>query len=494
MTDVRFETTSTTTADPEKASTGYAASETGLQHVRATAKEERRILFKLDRVILPLTALLYLSAYLDRGNLGNAKLQGLYAGLLDSSDTKYSVVLCIFYVTYISLSIPGTLLAKAILPSYSIALGALIWSIAATGMAGAQSFGAVITCRLFVGIGEALFGQAVTFHYSLWYKKDEISKRLALFIGAGVLSGAFGGLIAYGTSQIKSSIANWRILFLIEGCPSIILAICIFFFLPSRPDKSNYITEDERTVVHTRLNADSLGEGHTGIDWNGVKRALTDWKTYVVSIMYSAMNLTLGSVTGFLPTIIKGLGHTDAAAQLFTVPPYAVAFVTMYLISYFSDRAKSRGPFVAGVFVISIVGWLILLLELTDNRVRYFACICIVIGGYNNIPLIMSWQSNNTGSQSQRAVSLGMLNSVGQCLSILASFSFPDSEEPRYIKGISLNIAFNALGIFIAMGMSLYYRLENARRDRVEGGRPPKGEVMNVVEEHDFARGFRYVV
>lgn len=132
----------------------------------------------------------------------------------------------------------------------------------------------------------------------------------------------------------------------------------------------------------------------------------------------------------------------------------------------------------------------------------------------------MSWQSNNTGSQSQRAVSLGMLNSVGmspifssrahynynttlrtdiirssgQCLSILASFSFPDSEEPRYIKGISLNIAFNALGIFIAMGMSLYYRLENARRDRVEGGRPPKGEVMNVVEEHDFARGFRYVV
>lgn len=94
MAEVRFETTSATTGDPEKASTGYAASETGLQHVRATLKEERRILFKLDRVILPLTALLYLSAYLDRGNLGNAKLQGLFTGLLDSNDTKYSVVLC----------------------------------------------------------------------------------------------------------------------------------------------------------------------------------------------------------------------------------------------------------------------------------------------------------------------------------------------------------------------------------------------------------------
>lgn len=59
-------------------------------------------------------------------------------------------------------------------------------------------------------------------------------------------------------------------------------------------------------LVHTWLNKDSLGEGHTRIDWGGVRRALTDWKTYVLSIAYSAMNLTLGSVSGFLPTIIKG--------------------------------------------------------------------------------------------------------------------------------------------------------------------------------------------
>ena len=82
------------------------------------------------------------------------------------------------------------------LPSYSIAIGALLWSISAASMAGAKSFAGVIVCRLFIGLGEALFGQAVTLHYSLWYKKDEISKRLALFIGAGVLAGAFGGLIA----------------------------------------------------------------------------------------------------------------------------------------------------------------------------------------------------------------------------------------------------------------------------------------------------------
>ena len=74
--------------------------------------------------------------------------------------------------------------------SHSIACGAFIWSIAVTSMAGSHSFGAIITCRLFIGIGEAMFGQAVALHYSLWYKKDEIAKRLAVFIGSGVLAGA----------------------------------------------------------------------------------------------------------------------------------------------------------------------------------------------------------------------------------------------------------------------------------------------------------------
>jgi hypothetical protein len=83
----------------------------------------------------------------------------------------------------------------------------------------------------------------------------------------------------------ESKIALWRILFLIEGVPSVLLAICVFLFLPSRPTTSKYLNETERTLLLTRLNSESLAEGHTGIDWNGVKRAFMDWKTYVVAIM-----------------------------------------------------------------------------------------------------------------------------------------------------------------------------------------------------------------
>lgn len=162
-------------------------------------------------------------------------------------------------------------------------------------MAGCTSFASIVVCRLFIGLGESIFGQAVVLHYSLWvchcqsftdlqYKKDEIATRLSMFIGAGVLAGAFGGLIAYGVALIQTQLAHWRILFMIEGLPSILLGICVVLFLPSRPSRSRYLHEEERELEFQRLRSQNLDEGDDGIDWSGVRRAFTDWKSYVVTV------------------------------------------------------------------------------------------------------------------------------------------------------------------------------------------------------------------
>ncbi|GAA6005448.1 hypothetical protein JCM10207_002985 [Rhodosporidiobolus poonsookiae] len=490
-----------TTTDTEKAgSSKYASSTIGLEHAAAKDKDVRKLVRKLDLVILPLAVLLYLSAYLDRGAMGNAKLMGLLDTVLRGNDTLYSVALSCFYITYILLSVPGTLLAKQFLPSTTIACAALIWSIATSCQAATTNPAGLFVCRLFIGVGEAGFGQAMALYFTYWYRKNEIAKRIGLFISAGSLAGAFSGLIAYGVARIpNAALDRWRVLFLIEGLPSFLLAIVVFFCLPSRPDKSRYLKGDERTLAITRLNADSLGEEHAGIDWKAVRYTLCDWKIYVISIAYSAMNLTLGSVSGFLPTIVKGLGYSNADAQLYSVPPYAVALGVMLLLTSLSDHFKSRGIFAMIVYAIGIVGWTILLavspVGVSEGglRARYFACCCIASCGYSNIPILMSWTSNNNPSESSRAVSLGMLNSVGQCLSILASFLFPSNEGPRFIKGASLNLAFQALGFLLVLGMTLYYRAENARRDRIEGGRPPKDmRIEGIATDYDKAVGFRY--
>ncbi|OWZ39201.1 high-affinity nicotinic acid transporter [Cryptococcus neoformans C23] len=495
-------TRTTEGGDTEKGSTRYAESESGLLYKKEHKKAERKLLMKLDVAILPFAVLLYLSAYLDRGNLANARLQGLQEELLDGEDRNYSIALCCFFVTYIVFSVPGTLLAKQFLPSRSIACAA------AFNKAG------LYVCRLFVGVGESMFGQAMALHFSFWYTKSDLAKRVGLFISAGAVSGAFGGLISFGVSSIKNSpIEQWRILFLIEGCPSILLAICVFFFMPSKPEKSKYLNEEQRTLCLTRLNQENNVESELGVDWGGVKRCLTDWKTYVISITYSCMNLTLGSVSGFLPTIIKGfgnfpssslqlinthifsLGYSNARAQLFTVPPYAVALVFMLILTSFSDWRQTRGLPAASVFCLGIIGWAILLAVPADEHysARYFACICVVTAGYTNIPLIMSWQSGCTANQSQRATSLGMLNTLGQCLSLAAAFLFPSAEGPQYTKGASINLAFQGLGLILTLFMTSYYRWENRRRDMREGGKPAVGAHIDVKQGYDKAVGFRYV-
>lgn len=160
-------------------------------------------------LILPLTALLYLSAYLDRGNAGNAKLQGLLDILGDNADHKFSVVLMSFYVTYIAFNVPGTLLGNIIQPNYALAIGAMIWGVASAGQAGATNFAGMVVCRLFIGIGEAGFGAAVSLYYALWYRREEIAVRISLYVGAGSLAGCFGesrnvtGLICRWTHRVR---------------------------------------------------------------------------------------------------------------------------------------------------------------------------------------------------------------------------------------------------------------------------------------------------
>lgn len=436
---------------------------------------------------------------------------GLLEDVLDGKDQNYSIALSCFFITYIVLSIPGTLAAKHFLPSRTIACGSAIWAIAATCQAATQNPAGLYVCRLFVGVGESLFGQAMALHLSYWYTKRDLARRIGFFISAGAVSGAFGGLISFGVTSIKhAKIANWRILFLIEGCPSVLLAICVALFMPTRPETSRFLTEDERTLCLTRLNAQNSTDAKLGIQKAGVIRCLTDWKTYVVSIMYSCMNLTLGSVGGFLPTIIsecgsnaradgaENFGYTNARAQLMTVPPYAVALVFMLLLTTFSDRRQTPGIPVMVPFALGIIGWAVLLSVPPTHGTqamwsgRYFACCCIVTAGYTNIPLIMAWQSANTGNESQRATSLGMLNTIGQCLSVLAAFLFPKPESPKFTKGCIVNLAFQCLGLVIALGMTSWYRYENRVRDRAEGGRPAPGTPLETLEYHDLAVGFRY--
>jgi Na+/melibiose symporter-like transporter len=202
------------------------------------------------------------------------------------------------------------------------------------------------------------------------------------------------------------------------------------FFLPRRSypnvrprilsrvltDPGADLKKEERAIVIKRLVDTGYNRAHK-FDRSALKRCFSTRTTYLNGIIYLSINLTLGSVSGFLPTIIQTLGYTASRAQLFTVPPYAVAFVGTVAISYLSDRLQSRGIFVVGLMLFSAVGFAILLAVPHNHPVRYFGVFPAVLGCFCNGPLMLSWASNTAGSHSAAAVRLGFMNGFGQCFS-----------------------------------------------------------------------------
>ncbi|KAG9117285.1 hypothetical protein FRC07_007380 [Ceratobasidium sp. 392] len=462
----------------------------------STDQAERRLLRKLDCLIMPITWILYLLAYLDRSNLGNAKLQGLEETLMpnDESGNQFALLSAMFYIAYLCWQIPLTLTAKRFPPNLVIGTVTIAWGAASALQATAFNYAGVTTARYFLGMFEAGFGPVIPFYYSLFYLKSEHGFRTSFFISAAPLAGAFGGLIAWGVQHIRSHIATWRILFLIEGLPTILVGILVLLFLPSRPETTKWLSEDERKLAQRRLNREVASEGHS-INWKHVLMSFTDYKAWMICLMYQSLNVALSSISIFLPSIVKTLGYTSAKAQLMTVPPYACAGVVMLLIAKASDRLKLRGPFVAGVLMLSGIGYTILLtVPSTNNHARYGAIFLAVTGTYSGIPLAMSWTTGNAGSETRRGVNMAMLNTIGHSMAVLGSYIYPSREGPAYRRGFAICCGFAWWGAFLALVLSFLLHLENRRRDKREGSKPALGETPNTAVHADKAEGFRYVL
>ncbi|KAK2461227.1 hypothetical protein APHAL10511_006754 [Amanita phalloides] len=457
--------------------------------------EENRLLHKLDRRILPITCLLYLFAYLDRSNLGNARLMGLPNVLgkhKDPTGVLFDWVNSAFFFSYILCQTPATVISKLYPPRIWMGYCALGWGMTSTLMASGFDIGGLIVARVFLGVFEAGFGPAIPVYFSLFYTKREMGLRMAYWFGFAAVAGAFGGILAFGISHVHAHIENWKLLFIIEGVPTIILSLFTFALLPNRPESTTYLTADERKLAVARMNRATSGDVGAVVQRKHVWMALCDWRVWTAGVIYFGLNCALASISAFLPTIIKSFGYSDARAQLFTVPPYAVSAVVLIIFSFFSDRLQTRGIPIAIACSISAIGYLLLLVIPHNIHVRYFAIFCITSGTYTSIGLTIAWFAHNLGSETKRATGIPTFMAVGQCGSVLGSHIYPKTDSPRYIRGFAVCCALSWVAAICALILTISYRWNNARRDK-EYGVPKPNSRVDTSELADKAPEFRYV-
>ncbi|EIN08338.1 MFS general substrate transporter [Punctularia strigosozonata HHB-11173 SS5] len=480
--------------DTEKGKPSRSSAETDEVDTSFTEEEEKHLVRKIDARILPIACAMYLFAFLDRGNLGNARLQGLPQDTLggDPTGVKFDWVNSAFYFSYILCQVPASIAAKVISPQVWIASAAIGWGICSTLMSTSFNFGSVLVARVAVGVFEAAFGPGIPLYFSLFYTKTEIGLRLAYWFGFGAVAGAFGGLIAFGVQHAHTAIHNWRLLFIIEGIPAVICGVIALLFFPDRPERTKFFNEKERRLAIARMNRGTSGDIGLGVNKKHIIAAFKDWRIYTGGVIYFGLNTALASISAFLPTIIKTLGFTNAIAQLLTVPPYAVAAIVLTLLSWCSDRLQTRGPFLMGSTALSGIGYLLLLVIPHNVGVRYFAVFCITTGTYTAIGLMLSWFAHNLGSESKKATGIPMFMAIGQCGSVLGSHLYPATEGPRYIKGFGVSCGLLFFATLCSFVLHVSYRMANAHRDR-EYGRPESGKRVDTSELADEASDFRYV-
>lgn len=324
---------------------------------------------------------------------------------------------------------------------------------------------------------------------------------------------AFGGLIAYGVGHIKTSAPNWKWLFLVEAVPGFVIGLFCLYWLPDRPTKNSRFKGAQQEIAVARYYRESFDKDGP-IQWKHIRMTVTDWRLYMQAAIYLTTAACLASISGFLPTIVQDLGYKSAtSANLMTVPPYAVAFVVMFMISYSSDRCRDRGLHITGLMIVAAIAY-VLLATLPQSQLHgKYACVvrqsllliiyfnttssntpqCIAVACvYATYPPTHAWAANNLGNGTKRAIGLGMYTALGNCGSVAGTYFYPSTEAPQFRKGHYLCFAMSFATAVLAFTNHVILGRINRARDELYG-KVREGESVDVSEMADETLEFRFI-
>ncbi|THC89949.1 hypothetical protein EYZ11_010585 [Aspergillus tanneri] len=207
------------------------------------AKFEKHLLWKCDLHVVPILTLLFMLAFLDRINIGNARLMGLEDDL-KMSGHQYNIALFVFFIPYILFEVPSNMLLKKMRPSW--------W----------------LRCVYLI---------------NMYYRRHELQWRLNVFFSASILAGAVSGLLAYAINNMDglAGYSGWRWIFIIEGLATIVAAVISKFIIVDWPETASFLTEDERALLLRRLSEDQGEAKMNRLDKRSVAWIFTDPKIYL---------------------------------------------------------------------------------------------------------------------------------------------------------------------------------------------------------------------
>ncbi|KAL2837747.1 major facilitator superfamily domain-containing protein [Aspergillus pseudodeflectus] len=440
---------------------------------------EKALVWKQDLHIVPLSATIYLLCYLDRSNIGNARIMNSETGndLLtetNMSSYEYTIALMVFLIAYALFEVPSNYFLKKLKPSRWIAFLMLSWGAVTMGLGGVHNFGQVTGLRFLLGVMEAGLFPGLVYFLTFWYRTHERSIRVALVLASATLAGAFGGAIAYGVGHMNQvhGLSAWRWLFIIEGAPSCASAVLVWFILPDYPETASWLSEEEKALAARRLELEGSKGAAKAMTWEDAKEVLFDWRLYAHYLVYFGISAPFSSLSLFTPAITSGLGYTSLNAQLMTVPPWAVAYVVTTVVAWSADHFNSRGLHSAAFSFIGAMGFLASAVLPADAYLHRYGCLIVATSGsFACIPPLLGWLSSNIRSTAGTGLAIALNVSFGAPGQIVGVWIYKSNEAARgYPTGHWTNAALLLLVTVGCILLRLYYGWMNRKGKGGAGG------------------------
>jgi len=426
----------------------------------ASSSDESRVYSKVDWRLIPFLFLCYILAYLDRVNVGFAKLQ--MCKDLALSDAAFATGAGIFFIGYFLFEVPSNILLKKCGARAWIARIMVSWGIVSSAMMFVHSEGMFYVMRFLLGVAEAGFFPGIIFYLTLWYPSRLRSMRTALFVSAiavaGVLGNPLEGLIV-DTMHGKGGLSGWQWQFMLEGIPSVLVGFSVLFYLDSGIQEAKWLTQAEKDLLTANLEAEDRHKTQAR-----VRDAFLSAKVWVLCAIYFTLMIGLYGITFWLPTIVRAFGVTGYfKIGLITAIPYLVTVVGMLLISRSSDRTGERRLHYTLNVTAGAIG-LVLSGVFAGNPVLAIIFLSIaMLGVIGSMPVFWPIPSAFLAGTAS-AAGIGLVNSVGNLGGFIGSnvpvWIKPFSADPSAALYIIATVLFlGALLAFFLIPKNLYVRV-----------------------------------
>ncbi len=415
-------------------------------------RDENATYRKVTLRCVPLLFVCFVLNYIDRTNIGFAKLR--MSSDLGITNVQYGWGASIFFVSYSLFAVPSNLLMARIGARKLISSCLILWGLIAASTMFIHSAPQFYAVRFLLGVVESGFFPGVIYYFTKWYPANRRANAAGIFQSATVFAGVVSGILS-GTLMTYMSgylgLRGWQWMFLLEGLPSAVMGIVVFFYLEDQPKDAKWLTDSERDLILSALEKDAstISERRT------LGAALRSWRVYFLGVIFFLAVIGTYVLAFWQPAMIKGFGISSILMiGLYSTIPSIAAVIAKVWIGYRSDsKGELRWHFAIPAFA-GALGMLLIPL-FPHNPLLGIACLTVATAGVHGcIPVFWSIPGLYLSNKAA-AGGIALISTMGNTAGVVGPvlLGLVKSATGSFDDGLYMMSALLAIGALLVLTM-----------------------------------------